>query len=101
MPSEPYFEIDPDPSTSQHIRKEREKSRKLKQSQWWKNQIAKGICHYCGQKVPPNQLSMDHVVPLARGGKSTRGNVVTACRSCNQTKKLETPVEAALRKLTE
>ncbi len=99
MPSEPYFEIDPDPSTSQHIRKEREKSRKLKQSQWWKNQLSKGICHYCGQKVPPTQLSMDHVVPLARGGKSTRGNVVTACRSCNQSKKLETPAEAALRKL--
>ncbi|MFB3108032.1 MAG: HNH endonuclease [Candidatus Binatia bacterium] len=101
MSPEPYFEIDPDPSTSQHIRKEREKSRKLKQSQWWKNQISKGICHYCGQKMPPNRLSMDHVVPLARGGKSTRGNVVTACRSCNQSKKLETPAEAALRKLTE
>ena len=101
MSPEPYFEIDPDPSNAQHIRKEREKSRKLKQSQWWKNQISKGICHYCGQKVPPTRLSMDHVVPLARGGKSTRGNVVTACQTCNQTKKLETPAEAALRNLPE
>ncbi len=101
MCPEPYFEIDPDPETAKSIRLEREKARKLKQSQWWKNQISRGICHYCGQKVPLTELSMDHIVPLARGGKSTRGNVVTACRSCNQTKKLETPAEAALRKLSE
>ena len=30
---------------------------------------------------------MDHVVPLVRGGRSTKGNVVPACKECNTTKK--------------
>jgi 5-methylcytosine-specific restriction endonuclease McrA len=30
---------------------------------------------------------MDHVVPLVRGGRSTRGNVVPACKACNTDKK--------------
>ena len=49
--------------------------------------------------LPSMELSMDHIIPLARGGKSIRGNVVTACRSCNQSKKLETPVETVFWKL--
>jgi len=30
---------------------------------------------------------MDHVVPLVRGGRSIRGNVVPACKACNSEKK--------------
>ena len=44
---------------------------------------------------------MDHVVPVARGGTSTRGNVVPACRACNAAKKLETPAESLMRELEE
>lgn len=36
---------------------------------------------------------MDHVVPLIRGGKSTRGNTVPACSECNSQKKYLLPVE--------
>jgi len=36
---------------------------------------------------------MDHVVALIRGGKSTRGNTVTACRQCNSRKKYLLPIE--------
>ncbi len=36
---------------------------------------------------------MDHVVPLVRGGRSTRGNVVPACKACNSKKQLLLPVE--------
>ena len=39
---------------------------------------------------------MDHVVPVARGGRSTRGNVVPACKPCNNEKKLLTPAERLL-----
>jgi 5-methylcytosine-specific restriction endonuclease McrA len=42
---------------------------------------------------------MDHTIPLARGGKSTKGNIAPSCIECNRKKKLETPAEAALRKL--
>ena len=33
--------------------------------------------------VPSGELTMDHIVPLARKGKSTKGNVVPSCRLCN------------------
>jgi 5-methylcytosine-specific restriction endonuclease McrA len=36
---------------------------------------------------------MDHLVPLGRGGRSTRGNVVPACKACNTKKKSLVPVE--------
>jgi 5-methylcytosine-specific restriction endonuclease McrA len=100
MSEESYFEIDPDPDTAKRIRKERDKARELKKSPWWKNKLHKGICHYCGQQFSPDQLSMDHIVPLARGGKSTKGNIVPACAECNRKKKLETPAEAILRKIS-
>ena len=46
-----------------------------------------GICHYCGNKFPPRALTMDHIVPIARGGKSTKGNVAAVCKECNNKKK--------------
>ena len=97
---ESYYELDTDPVLQKHIRIEREKARKLRKSQWWLTLKNKGICHYCNQPIPPNQLSMDHIVPLARGGKSTKGNIVPACMECNRKKKLETPAETAMRKLS-
>ena len=51
MPSEPYFEIDPDPETAKRIRKERDKARALKRTPWWKQQLHNGRCHYCGNLV--------------------------------------------------
>jgi 5-methylcytosine-specific restriction endonuclease McrA len=42
---------------------------------------------------------MDHIVPLARGGNSTQGNIVPACIDCNRGKKLDTPVDQILKQL--
>jgi 5-methylcytosine-specific restriction endonuclease McrA len=75
------------------IKKERYKARTLRESQWWKRRLAKGVCHYCGRLIPPSELTMDHIVPLARGGKSIKGNVVTACKKCNTKKKQLLPME--------
>jgi 5-methylcytosine-specific restriction endonuclease McrA len=36
---------------------------------------------------------MDHLVPLGRGGTSSRGNVVPACKDCNNRKKGMRPIE--------
>ncbi len=77
----------------EQLRKEKEKAQVLRRSQWWKRQLARGVCHYCGRPVPPSELTMDHVVPLVRGGKSTRGNTVTACKECNSKKKYLLPLE--------
>lgn len=80
--------IDPDV-----LRRERERSRELRQSQWWKRRVGEGVCHYCRRRVGARALTMDHVVPLARGGRAIRGNVVPACKDCNSRKRLLLPVE--------
>jgi 5-methylcytosine-specific restriction endonuclease McrA len=79
--------------SEEDLRREREKARELRSSQWWRNRIAAGICHYCGEQVPPRELTLDHVVPLVRGGRSTRGNCVPACKRCNSAKQSLLPVE--------
>lgn len=54
-------------------------------------------CRYCGRAVllrwpirgrpgRADDLTLDHVVPLARGGSSKRDNLVVACRACNAAK---------------
>ncbi len=78
---------------SSQIRAERNKARQLRNSQWWKRRCAKGLCYYCGQPTPAAELTMDHIIPLARGGKSTKGNVVPACKNCNNKKKQLLPME--------
>ena len=40
-------------------------------------------CQYCGHKFASSELSLDHVIPLSRGGNSSWENVVCACLSCN------------------
>ncbi len=76
--------------------KEKEKARQLRKSQWWQAKLNKGICHYCGEKFSKEELTMDHILPLARGGKSSKGNLVVACKKCNNEKKYLTPAELIL-----
>jgi len=75
------------------IRGEKARARELRQSGWWKRRIADGRCHYCGREVGTRRLTLDHVVPLIRGGKSVRGNVVPACKDCNSAKRSLLPWE--------
>jgi 5-methylcytosine-specific restriction endonuclease McrA len=79
--------------TEEERRKEKEKAQKLRKSQWWKRKCAGGICYFCGQKILPKDLTMEHVVPVIRGGKSSRGNLVPACKECNNKKKYLLPLE--------
>ncbi|MBR1870282.1 MAG: HNH endonuclease [Kiritimatiellae bacterium] len=83
-------------ATPEHVKRERAKARELRKTDWWKAQIAKGVCHYCHRNVGAANLTLDHVVPVARGGKSTRGNCVPACLECNRQKKFLTPAEQIL-----
>ncbi|MBW1979915.1 MAG: HNH endonuclease [Deltaproteobacteria bacterium] len=79
--------------TEQEIRKERAKARELRKSRWWRQRLARGICHYCGRRFDPGDLTMDHIVPIIRGGKTTKGNVAAVCKECNTKKKYLLPVE--------
>jgi Ser/Thr protein kinase RdoA (MazF antagonist)/5-methylcytosine-specific restriction endonuclease McrA len=83
------------------LKREREKARSLKKSQWWLSLVNQGICHHCGGRFPANKLTMDHLVPLARGGTSAQGNIVPSCKACNSAKGLETPLDDAFRALEE
>ena len=69
----------------------------MRNTPYFKELFAKGICRYCGGKFPPEELTLDHIVPVARGGRSTKGNMVVCCRSCNQAKKYLTPAEMIMR----
>jgi 5-methylcytosine-specific restriction endonuclease McrA len=79
--------------TEEQLRREREKARELRRSQWWRNRIDTGLCHYCGGHFASDELTLDHVVPLVRGGRSTRGNCVPACKKCNTRKRDLLPTE--------
>ena len=79
-----------------HIARERAKARALRASPWWRAQLARGRCRYCGSAFQPEELTMDHVVPVARGGCSVKGNVVPCCAACNKGKKCLTPAEQVL-----
>lgn len=80
-------------SSEEEIKRERAKARELRHSQWWKQKVGRGLCHYCGRPFPPRELTMDHIVPLVRGGKSTKGNTVPACKDCNNRKRHMLPME--------
>lgn len=58
-------------------------------------------CQYCGKKVPPSQLSIDHVTPKALGGRSTWTNVVAACAACNARKGGRLPQQAHMKLIKE
>lgn len=96
MPGNDWIDIQKDDA---HVARERARARELRKSDWWRAQLARGICHYCGKKFPPEELTMDHIVPVVRGGKSVRGNVVPCCKTCNNEKKYLTPAEIIMKKL--
>lgn len=87
------------PVDEAHIRRERARARQLRATAWWKERLAKGECYYCHKHFPPEQLTMDHIIPVVRGGTSTKGNVVPACFACNQSKAAQTPAEQILDEL--
>lgn len=81
--------------------REKKKAAELRKTNWWQQQLNTGICHYCKCKFKPEELTMDHIVPLSRNGKSTKGNIVPCCKPCNNKKKYHTPVEIIMDELEE
>ena len=81
------------PVPAEELARERAKAREIRRSMWWKNQLGKGVCYYCKRRFHPSELTMDHIVPLARGGKSIRSNVVPCCKECNSAKQSKLPSE--------
>lgn len=57
-------------------------------------------CQYCGKKVSEKKLTIDHVIPISKGGRHEWDNVVAACSKCNNRKgnKLADQADMALLK---
>jgi 5-methylcytosine-specific restriction endonuclease McrA len=53
-------------------------------------------CQYCGTQPGKAHLTIDHIIPRSRGGKTAWENVVTACGGCNRRKGNRTPEEAGM-----
>ena len=79
--------------SQEDIRRERQKAAKLRRSPWWQRKRAAGICRHCGKRFAAKDLTMDHLVPVIRGGKSTKGNLVPSCKGCNTERKYRLPFE--------
>jgi 5-methylcytosine-specific restriction endonuclease McrA len=53
-------------------------------------------CQYCGLGYSTAELTFDHVVPVAQGGRKDWENIVTCCISCNRRKGGRTPAQAGM-----
>lgn len=82
--------------TQIHAAKERAKAKELRKSLWWRQQLGQGVCYHCSDRFSREQLTMDHLIPIARGGRTTKKNVVVACKQCNSQKKNLTVAEIRL-----
>jgi 5-methylcytosine-specific restriction endonuclease McrA len=51
-------------------------------------------CQYCNKRFPVKELTLDHVMPVSRGGGKSWENLTTACHPCNRKKGNRTPAEA-------
>ena len=84
------------PASKVHIKKERTKALKLKKSNWWKQKLQSKTCFYCKKTFCLKDLTMDHKVPIVKGGKSQKSNVVVSCKKCNTQKGTKTSAELIL-----
>lgn len=57
------------------------------------------LCLYCGFQFRHTELSRDHIQPISCGGSDHWGNVVTACKRCNNHKAGRTPEQAGMQLL--
>lgn len=53
-------------------------------------------CAYCGIKLGKHNASIDHILPISLGGKSTFDNAVASCIPCNNKKDNRTCAEARM-----
>jgi 5-methylcytosine-specific restriction endonuclease McrA len=54
-------------------------------------------CQYCGEALSSSQATIDHIVPVSQGGKSTFENCCTSCLACNAKKANRTPEQANMK----
>ena len=58
-------------------------------------------CQYCGERGTAVDMTMDHILPRSRGGRTCPENLAASCKRCNSRKGDRTPVEARMPLLTD
>ena len=74
-------------------------NKEIKDKNWWRNwsenrvdivkfkKESEKICHYCGKKITnKDELTVDHVIPVSKGGENAKDNFVISCKTCNREK---------------
>lgn len=93
--SQRLYDVPTDPRTPSECLAQRWKGRPPRQVWWALRQAVlerdEYTCVYCGRRS--GRLTLDHVVPVSRGGSSVLENLVTACVGCNSAKATKTPEE--------
>lgn len=84
------------PASTEHQKREKSKAKDLRKSLWWRQTVGKGKCYHCEQQFKPDELTMDHLTPIVRGGKSDKKNCVPSCKDCNSKKGYKMSVELTL-----
>ena len=87
------------PASDSHKKIEKAKAKELKSSVWWRQLVGKGNCYHCELKFKSTDLTMDHLIPISRGGKSDKKNCVPSCKDCNTKKGYKTRAEMAMDEL--
>ncbi len=82
-----------DSVSPEQYKRERQKAKELKKSRWWHNLTQICTCYYCHTDLDFKSATMDHIIPISRGGRSTKGNLVPACADCNLKKRSLAPIE--------
>jgi 5-methylcytosine-specific restriction endonuclease McrA len=84
-----------------------------RQATWSRNAVLRRdnyTCGYCGRRLGDLQkghrltrrdFTIDHILPVSRGGKNTWGNTICACAACNQRKANRLPHEVNMKLLWE
>jgi 5-methylcytosine-specific restriction endonuclease McrA len=79
----------------QHKRRSKVQDAGTYTNEQWQERLAEYnyCCAYCYKPFPVNELTVDHMQPISRGGTNTIDNLVPACKSCNSRKNINTPLE--------
>ena len=73
--------------SSQFVSAEREKAKLLRKSRWWQDKLGQAKCFYCNSLLKRHEVTMDHLLPVSKGGQSNKNNVVICCKACNNKKR--------------
>lgn len=53
---------------------------------WHPKHTGRRPCRYCGDMITRKEATVDHIIPLSKGGSNDKANLVICCLRCNKKK---------------